>query len=200
MESVSPDLIETIVNAMEELPCSKGLSSTMLEDIAREAVSCGKLQDLEWLTEKLEAVQASYSFEEEAKKVDVEISTPQEVETQEDFDRVVRDHQDWIDSVLNPRSVMMTAKRANLRGADLTGLNLRGVDLSCADLTQTKMMGLDLSGANFSRANLEGSDLQGSILVGTRLKGACLERANFREADLEGAIFNTSDLDKAIRL
>ena len=52
-------------------------------------------------------------------------------------------------------------KRANLRGADLTGASLTGADLTGANLTRANLYGAYLTGAN-----LYGADLTGAYLTG----------------------------------
>ena len=59
------------------------------------------------------------------------------------------------------------APRANLRGADLTGINLRGVNLTGANLR-----GADLYGADLRDADLYGADLTGINLRGVNLSWA----------------------------
>jgi uncharacterized protein YjbI with pentapeptide repeats len=75
---------------------------------------------------------------------------------------------------------------ANLRGADL-----RGVDFSEAQLTMGKFGGARLDGANFQDARLELTDLQGAVFHGAILRnanvaGATVFDARFEQADLAG--------------
>ena len=90
------------------------------------------------------------------------------------------------------RLVREHGREANLRGADLGGMNLRdarlrGADLRDADLQGAFLFGADLQDADLRGAFLFGADLQDANLSGADLLGANLQRADLRGADLEGA-------------
>lgn len=80
----------------------------------------------------------------------------------------------WVESCL--------ARRAPLKGQDLTGADLRG---------------LDLSGMDLSEAQLAGADLRGVRLVGARLHRAVLAYADLSEAVADEADFTETNLGRA---
>jgi uncharacterized protein YjbI with pentapeptide repeats len=113
---------------------------------------------------------------------------------------------------------------ANLRGADLAGIDLGhpawtppdniatfvdlgGVDLREANLTGANLSFVDLGGANLNRANLSNANLKRAglgnanlsetNLSGASLETAWLERANLRKANLSGANLVTAYLNGA---
>ena len=69
--------------------------------------------------------------------------------TQEELDKIVKQHQHWLKEDCDGWEDM----KANLRWADLSEANLRGADLSRADLSEA-----DLIGANLSEADLSGEE------------------------------------------
>lgn len=98
--------------------------------------------------------------------------------------------------------------RANLRGADLTGIKrrratlrnsfLNNVNLTDAELPFAKMQGTNLTDANLTNADLHKSDLSNTTLVGanftgTNLDGAIIEKAR---VDTNNMLFGT--LEQAI--
>ncbi len=86
---------------------------------------------------------------------------------------------------------------ANLRSADLSGLDLRGFDFTDADLRDTDISGTDLRGAVLVDANLERSDLRGSDLRGADLTDAKLKKANLTGAGLAGADLHHVNIEEA---
>jgi len=70
-------------------------------------------------------------------------------------------------------------KRANLKGAIVTGANLYG-----ADLEDTNLTGANLIGANLTDANLEDTNLTGANLTDANLTGTILWGANLTDAIL----------------
>jgi Pentapeptide repeats (8 copies) len=83
---------------------------------------------------------------------------------------------------------LSSADRANLSGADLSGLRLSGANLSDLNLS-----GADLRNANLSGANLEGTDLSGANLGGTDLSFADLSEAkNLTQTQLDEACGNAN--------
>ncbi|HBS10412.1 MAG TPA: hypothetical protein DEA28_01590, partial [Firmicutes bacterium] len=64
--------------------------------------------------------------------------------------------------------------------ADLRYANLSGVDLSGADLRYANLMGADLSGANLIDTNLSGINLSGANLIDTNLN----EAENYRKGQI----------------
>jgi len=88
---------------------------------------------------------------------------------------------------------------ADLRYADLRGINLQGSDLSGANLQNAQISGANLRGSNLSDvnlklANLAGTDLEKANLREVDLYKASLNRANLSEANLTGADLNYADL------
>ena len=86
---------------------------------------------------------------------------------------------------------------ANLRGAKLAEVDLRGADLRCADLRGAKLVDAKLQDANLGGANLRGANLRGAYLAGANLRGAYLAGANLRGADLSGADLRGANLGGA---
>jgi hypothetical protein len=92
-------------------------------------------------------------------------------------------------------------RRANLRLANLEGVDLVRADLRGADLVRTNLQGAKLWLADLREADLSGADLRGAELRGTTLQGANLARANLegaelRGANLQGAMLAEAKLDK----
>jgi len=93
--------------------------------------------------------------------------------------------------------------RANLRGADLEGLNLNHVDLQYsslqgANLVRASLMKANLKGSNLSdakldRSNLIDANLQEALLFRANLVCARLYNADFTGAMLSGAKFYEND-------
>ena len=113
--------------------------------------------------------------------------------TQEKLDKIVEQHQHWIEEDCEGWEDM----KANLRDADLSR-----ADLSVADLSRANLRGADLSRADLSRANLRwadlsGANLRGADLSGTNLSGTNLIVANLRDADLSGAYLSSANLSGA---
>ena len=81
----------------------------------------------------------------------------------------------------------VTAPRANLSGANLSGADLIGARLSGADLIGARLSGTDLRGADLSGADLRYANLRGANLPGADLRYAYLSSADLRGADLSGA-------------
>jgi|GEM_PF-2303882 len=140
-----------------------------------------------------EAVPASEAIaanaQEPAKKQPVrfEVSKPVSVQDQSELESVLRRHQEWISSVLNPRADLMEG-RANLKGADLRGLNLAGRDLRGANLSHANLAGVDLSHCILNGANLSHADLTGAVLT-----GASVKRCNFDHSNLSNVLADNVD-------
>jgi uncharacterized protein YjbI with pentapeptide repeats len=96
---------------------------------------------------------------------------------------------------------------ANLNGADLSGTdlslatlngaNLNGTHLTAANLSMADLRGAHLNEANLSEANLRGIDLSLATLNGANLNGADLGNTDMREANLRGAHLNAANLREA---
>ena len=77
---------------------------------------------------------------------------------------------------------MAVNQGANLRDADLRGLNLgdinlRGAILGGADLRGSNLEDINLRGADLGNVDLDGVNLQGANLQGVKLQGAKLQGA-----------------------
>jgi len=83
---------------------------------------------------------------------------------------------------------------ADLRGVDLYSADLRGADLSAADLSTTNLSWANLIGADLSAADLRGVDLYSADLRGADLSAADLRGADLSWADLRGADLRVADL------
>jgi len=101
------------------------------------------------------------------------------------------------------------ARKQNLTGAWLEGVDLSGADLQnvClygavlrfARLDKAKLSRADLRYSDLTGSSLEGAELEDTLLEGCRLsgaslKGAILRYANMTEATLEGADLTGADL------
>jgi len=95
-------------------------------------------------------------------------------------------------------------KEANLENADLSGVNLKGADLSKANLWGANLNKAILSNADLKRADLSWAQLNEANLISANLSGANLTNAQLRKADLfdatfqwaqsHGALFNEANL------
>jgi uncharacterized protein YjbI with pentapeptide repeats len=82
--------------------------------------------------------------------------------------------------------------QANIGPADLKGANLSGVNLCQANLYKS-----DFSGADLAHANLEGANLQGSLLTNVDLWGTNLSKANLNSIILQESLLFTTKLSNA---
>ena len=96
--------------------------------------------------------------------------------TTEDLNEILENHKKWLNND--------GGKKADLREANLIGVNLRGADLREANLIGVNLRGAYLSKANLSEADLSGADLKRADLSGADLRGAALRGVNLRYADL----------------
>ena len=124
--------------------------------------------------------------------------------TQEELDKIVEQHQHWLNKECEGWEDMRADLReASLVGAILDGANLRGAILVGASLDGASLVGASLDCANLEgaclfRANLRGASLVGAILYGANLEGAILDGANLRGAILDCASLVGASLDGAI--
>lgn len=82
---------------------------------------------------------------------------------------------------------MLDRERIREYGAnpdDMFGADLRNADLAGVNLSHANLVGADLSGANLSYTNLSGAQLGGSNMSGARLDGAVFVGANLHQANL----------------
>ena len=110
--------------------------------------------------------------------------------TKEELDKIVEQHQHWI----NEDCEGWEGMRANLRDANLRGANLSDVDLRDADLRRTDLRWANLSNANLYGANLYGANLSDVDLHRVDLREADLRRANLCRANLRGANLSNANL------
>jgi hypothetical protein len=87
--------------------------------------------------------------------------------------------------------------RADLRGANLSGVNLRYVTLNDADLRGANLRYADLRYANLNDADLRGANLRYAYLNDAYLHGANLCYADLRYANLGGANLGGANLHGA---
>ncbi len=113
--------------------------------------------------------------------------------TQEELDKIVEQHQHWLQEDCEGWEDM----KANLRGADLRGANLSWANLSRANLSGANLSWANLSWANLSWADLSGANLSGANLSGANLSRADLSWANLSRADLSGANLSGANLSWA---
>jgi hypothetical protein len=78
--------------------------------------------------------------------------------------------------------------------ADLREANLFGINLQDADLQRVDLGGANIRYANLRRANLLGANLRGAYLWDTDLTEAVLRETNLAGADLGEAILHQADL------
>ena len=90
--------------------------------------------------------------------------------TKNDLENILSNHKKWL--VTNKKE----GKKANLRGAELIGVQLYETDLSEADLRGANLTKAKLIGTKLYRA-----DLRNVILISAKLKGADLREADLRE-------------------
>jgi len=192
---VHEQVIDAMISALREHESSKRLPDEVLRDICLEAITDDRIQDLTWLEGKLNEANTTHSKNAAAVKdteswkevlARIEPSEPKEVQSQEHFKDVLRLHEAWMNSVLDPKRDVGTG-RANLRGANLQGFDIRYQNLSCADLREANLMGANLEGANLVSAKLQGANLQGANLKNAKLRRAQLDGADLRDADYEEA-------------
>jgi uncharacterized protein YjbI with pentapeptide repeats len=85
----------------------------------------------------------------------------------------------------------------DLRKADLRKANLTGIEFSKADLSGAYLIESDLSRAKLVGAKLEGADLSGANLTEANLSRAHLTRSNLKRANLAHARLNRANLTEA---
>ena len=95
------------------------------------------------------------------------------------------------------RSTRLQLKNANLRRADLGGVNLEESNLKNANLSNANLRDAFLVQADLEGANLQKADLEGANLNGANLQNADLSRANLEGASLEGANLSNARLNFA---
>lgn len=89
------------------------------------------------------------------------------------------------------------ARRVNLCGANLPGINLSIRNLRQAMLAGANLIEANLQGADLREANLYGASLYDADLHRANLAGAYLREVNLRTANLQGANLDGADLSSA---
>ncbi len=214
-------MVSILVAALRDNPICRGLNEDELLAIAEEAIEQNKVSEAEWLARKVaflkgeeydphavvQGAEAAPADEGEKKEKfqldDIIVSERAQIETREDLDPILRAHQAWMDTVLNPNS-KIAGGRANLsncnlagmdlEGVDLRAANLKGADLSGANLSLANLSTADLSDANLTAANLQGTKLRKAVLTNAQLMGANLTKADLRRAEIKGADFYEAEL------
>lgn len=102
----------------------------------------------------------------------------------------------WADPV-DPVSQLLKTRACvgcNLQGADLKNADLRGVNLSQADLRRADLTGALMMSVNLTDANLEEANLRGAGLLVVNFTRANLRGANISGTSPDSSIFcNTID-------
>lgn len=104
--------------------------------------------------------------------------------SKEELNKILEEHELWLKDE--------GGKRADLKFADLSGVNLKDVNLRYADLRYT-----NLSNVNLRYANLRYTDFRNAYLGHADLKFADLEYADLRHADLGDTNLRYTDLNYA---
>jgi uncharacterized protein YjbI with pentapeptide repeats len=105
----------------------------------------------------------------------------------EKLEEVLEAHKKWLHGDED-------GEQANLRGADLRGVELCGADLRGANLRGADLRGVDLTEANLRWANLGGGLLRKADLHEANLHRALLRKADLAEANLTGVDLTGADL------
>jgi hypothetical protein len=192
--TLDPASLDIMVSALRHNELTEDLSDEDLEMICLDAFAQGQLNNETWLFRRIQNLKENLVDPNSHDPVETldekrptsslpnfEVSEPASIASPEDLKEVIRLHEIWMNSVLDPRKAI-AGGRANLSGANLSGFDLSGVNLSCANLKGTNLTDANLLGANLSRANLEGADLRGANLTDCKLKGARLAGAKQDEA------------------
>jgi uncharacterized protein YjbI with pentapeptide repeats len=102
-------------------------------------------------------------------------------------------------SVLARLPLVKTVARADLDGADLTGVaSLSGIRLANADLQNVDLSGADLRHAVLDNINLCGVNLRNANLFLARVESSVLARADLRGADLTATSLKSSNVTGAM--
>ncbi|HWE40066.1 MAG TPA: pentapeptide repeat-containing protein [Isosphaeraceae bacterium] len=117
---------------------------------------------------------------------------------------------DWRADLREANLAGLDLSHRDLRRAILSGADLKGADLTSADLRAAKLRGTDLEGAtldladlrraHFDQANLSRAELYGAKLRGARLLETRVEGTDLREARIGNTYFVDVKLDDALGL
>ncbi len=108
--------------------------------------------------------------------------------TQEELNAILERHEMWLN---NKRG----GKQADLRWANLYGMNLSSTDLRFANFQGSSLSLVNLEDANLKSANFQGVNLKGAILRGANLRDTDLRGADLQNADLRGVSLQRSVLE-----
>ena len=97
-------------------------------------------------------------------------------------DDVIGEAQSFKNFVRDNRSDL---RSANLRFADLGGVDISNGNAEKADLSKSNLRFADRRSAEFECANLQGADLSGANLQGADLSGANLQGANLQGVNVK---------------
>ncbi len=86
------------------------------------------------------------------------------------------------------RQGLVSGKRSDLNGADLTGLDLSKVEFHGISLIEADLSSCDLNRADLRHCDCTGADFEESYLNETVLSGATLYNAIFAGADIDGVV------------
>jgi len=109
-----------------------------------------------------------------------------------ELQRILKQHKLWLESEKKE------GERADLRGANLTGVVLDEADLWGAHLRYANLTGANLTGSMLSRACMRGANLSKANLSSSMMFEVDLRKANLTGAVLDGAKFWYADLREAI--
>lgn len=101
------------------------------------------------------------------------------------------------DRSLEPMSLEDYRETLREGAADLRGAELWGIDLHRYDLRFCDLRGAKLNGADLRDSLLVHADLSRAHLIGADLRGANLEKARLYDASLHGALVEQKSLDAA---
>ena len=195
---IPEEAVQAVVAAIKELEEAKDIPEEMLVELAANAISQDLLHDKEWLINELSSIKTQILLNPEANKenkiLEIQIEDIPQISSQEELDEVVKKHQIWMESVINPRRAIASG-RAVLRGCNLSGLSLKNANLSCADFSGAQMVGCTLTGGNFSRAKFLDTNLQGADMRNAKFKSTDFKGADLRDCDTEGAEFLQAKLE-----
>ena len=180
----NPEMTAVLLAALDENEVSKLLSSEQKLDVVDLALIEKRFHDPVWLQEAVLNVRMQALSGK--KNIDIPVSRPLLITTQDELEAVVNAHFKWISQTLEPTEPLQ-AGRANLKDNDLRAFRLEGVDLRAANLEGVNLAGVSLLSANLSGANLNGANLAGAILHKAKLKRARLNNANLSGVKAFGA-------------
>jgi len=90
----------------------------------------------------------------------------------------------------NPEQVQKLLQERICVGCDLSSANLRNADLRGVNLTRANLRGADLRRANLAAASLRNADLRTANLTSAKLIATDFSGANLKNADITEARYN----------